>query len=259
MIGSDTFVEAMRTARESKSIKSIVLRIDSPGGDAAASEAMWREIRLASQSKPVIVSMAGVAASGGYFIAAAGDTIVADPTTITGSIGVFYLHLSMKKFLQEKIGINTQTIETNPHADMYSAMTDGERQIIARQIDTVYRHFLGVVARGRKLSIDSVDRIAQGRVWTGEQAKQIGLVDVLGGLDTAIAIAARRVGLKEGSYSIRILPREKSFLESLSDMFASQAISLFRSRSPLDEYHDLIEAMESRNGLQARMIDVRIN
>jgi protease-4 len=259
MVGSESFIEAMRTARESKSVKAVVLRIDSPGGDADASEAMWREVDLTRRTKPVIVSMAGLAASGGYFIAAAGDTIVAEPTTITGSIGVFSLHFSMEKFFRDKIGINTQLFETNPNADFFVRTSDAERAILARHIDTVYQHFMKVVADGRKLSIDSVNSIAQGRVWTGSQAKQVGLVDLLGGLDTAVSIAARRVGLKRGGFEIRVLPREKSWVEELSSLFQDRVANLFSRRSAVDEFRSTIEALRSRSGVQARMVEIKID
>jgi len=261
MIGSETFGEAMKNAREDEDVKAVVIRIDSPGGDASASEAMWREVVLTRQKKPVFVSMAGVAASGGYFIAAAADTIVAEPSTLTGSIGVFRLWFNTKRLFEQKIGINTQIIRTNPHADIYSSARDAstpEMEIAERGVDSVYKTFLGVVAGGRHLSVDSVDRIAQGRVWTGEEGKQIGLVDELGGLERTLDIAAKRVGLKKGSYSLKILPRPKPWIETIAERFGGSASALLGSRTPLDEYTTIIKALDERTGVQARMNDLQL-
>jgi protease-4 len=258
-VGDETFAEAMKTAREDDNVKAVVLRIDSPGGDAAASEAMWHEVELTKAKKPVIVSMASLAASGGYFIAAGADTIVAEPNTITGSIGVFGLWFTMEKLFEDKLGINTQVFKTNPNADMMSAAratTDAERSIVSHQIDTIYSKFLHVVSAGRKLSVDSVHAIAQGRVWTGAEAKSNGLVDVLGGLDDAIAIAARHAGLRKDMYRLRILPRQKELYEVIQEMLGSQARSLFASRTQLDDYKEVLESLQNRGGIQMRMFDV---
>jgi protease-4 len=260
MLGSETFAKAMKTAREDDDVKAVVIRIDSPGGDAAASEAMWREVVLTREKKPVIVSMAGVAASGGYFLAAGADTIVAEPSTLTGSIGVFKLWFNTQKLFSDKIGINTQIIRTNPHADIFSSARDAsplELAIAERGVDSVYHKFLDVVAKGRRLSVDSVNSIAQGRVWTGEEGKQIGLVDELGGLDRALEIAATRVGLKKGSYDLRILPRPKSVIESLAEKFGGMS-TLMAARTPLDDYESIMKSLQERSGVQARIGDFRI-
>ncbi|MBS1912585.1 MAG: signal peptide peptidase SppA [Bacteroidetes bacterium] len=256
--GDKTFAEAMESARKDASVKAVVIRIDSPGGDAGASDAMWREVMLTRKLKPVIVSMGGVAASGGYYVAAAADTIVADPTTITGSIGVFGLWFTMQKLFEEKLGVHMETIKTGPNADMFSASrppTDLERSILARHIDTTYQRFLNVVAQGRKMSVADVDQIAQGRVWTGEQARERHLVDVLGGLDSAVSIAAHRVGLKEGTYSVRILPRQRTFFEKLAEQFGSMQAAMVH-RTAIDDYLDILGAMRARAGVQMRMEDI---
>lgn len=261
MVGSSTFREAMKTAREDDDVKAVVLRIDSPGGDASASEEMWREIMLTREVKPVIASMAGVAASGGYYIAAAADTILAEPTTITGSIGVFGMWFNMEKLMEEKIGINTQVMTSNPYADMYSSVrpaTAQERAFAEEQVDSTYRTFMTIVSQGRGLSMDSVMAIAQGRVWTGQQALALGLVDILGGFEKAVEVAAGRAGLKEGSYTLRILPQRKDFLDTFKETFTSQAFALFETRTVMDDYRALLDAMNYRSGIQARMPDMTL-
>ncbi len=261
MLGSETFVKALRTAREDDGIKAIVIRIDSPGGDAAASEEMWREIVLTREVKPVIVSMAGVAASGGYYIAAPADTIIAESATITGSIGVFGMWFNMKELMEKKVGINTQVIKNGPYADMYSSARPAlsqELMLASRQVDSVYHTFLTVVSQGRGLSMDSVHAIAQGRVWTGEQAQALGLVDLLGGLDRALEVAAVRGGLKEGRYSVRVLPKKKDFFETLSETFGSGVAAIISGRTSIDDYKVIYEAMQERSGVQARLPDIVI-
>lgn len=261
-IGSKTFIDAIREARDSKSVKAIVLRVNSPGGSADASSAMWREVKLAAAKKPVIVSMGSLAASGGYYIASAGDTIVADPGTLTGSIGVFGLWFNMQKLYKNTLGINMQTVKSSPNADMMSSAeppTDLERAILAKQVDTVYSHFLQVVSEGRHMPIDSVRMIAEGRVWTGRQAKARGLVDELGGIERAIEIAAARVGLKKGSYDVRELPREDNFLRLAQRFIRTRASLLFGGPTAVEALQGTIESLERRRGVQARMIDVAVN
>ncbi len=262
MLGSDDFADAMQTARDDKSVKAVVLRIDSPGGDADASEAMWREVALTRKVKPVIVSMGSLAASGGYYIAAGADTIVADATTITGSIGAFGLRLNMKQLFQEKLGINVQVFKTGPHADFFSSvreLTPLEQGFLERMIDTTYTRFLNVVAEGRKMDLARVQEVAQGRVWTGQQAKARGLVDVIGGLDTARAIAARRVGLKPGGYSVVVLPREKEFIERLAEALGGTATAVAEgARTDIDRYREMALALQNRAGVQLRMTDIQL-
>jgi len=228
VVGSTTFSEAMREARESDAVKVVVLRIVSPGGLMTASDVMYREVVLTRRRKPVIVSMGDVAASGGYYIAAPADTIVADSVTLTGSIGVFGLLFNMGPLLRETLGINLDVLRTNPHADLMSGdrdLTDRERSLIQSLVDSSYARFLTIVAEGRRLSVDSVHAIAQGRVWTGAQARRIGLVDELGGLDRAIDIARQRVHLQANDVTYRILPRQDTYLQMfLEAMGASVAL-----------------------------------
>ena len=213
-IGSDEYRNLIRKARLDKKIKAIVFRINSPGGSALASEEIWREISIAKKEKPVVVSFGDVAASGGYYIACNADSIFAQPNTITGSIGVFGIIPNMKKFFNNKLGITFDGVKTGPFADMPSAsrpLNAAEKQFIQNTIDTIYTTFKGRVAEGRKLSLEAVDSIAQGRVWTGQRALKIGLVDKLGSINDAIKCAARMSKIKD--YTLREYPEKKNFIE----------------------------------------------
>jgi protease-4 len=219
-VGSIEFSKALRKARLDEKVKAVVLRINSPGGSALASETIWREVMLTKKVKPIIVSMGNVAASGGYYIAAPADLIVANPTTITGSIGVFGLFFNTNK-LMNNIGVSVDTVKTNRFADIMSgtrAVTAQESEIIQREVERIYDNFITRVSEGRKMSKANVDSIAQGRVWTGADAKRIGLVDEFGGLETAIQLAAKRAKLT--SYRIQELPFKedpiKKFIKQLS-------------------------------------------
>ncbi len=226
VVGSKTFNEAVREAAESDRVKAVVVRIDSPGGLASASDAMWREITLAAEEKPVIISMGNVAASGGFWIATAGDMIVADPLTITGSIGVFSLVLDTSGLFENKIGVNFDVVRTGPFADMYSGtrgLSPEEVRLIEQATDETYKNFLQLVAESRGMTPEQVDELARGRVWTGLDAKEVGLVDRLGDLQDAIDIAAEQASLDEGTYRIRALPRPKTVLEQLEETLATRA------------------------------------
>lgn len=215
-IGSDNFRTIIRKVRLDKNIKAIVFRVNSPGGDALASEEIWREISLAKKAKPVVVSFGDVAASGGYYISCNADSIFAQPNTITGSIGVFGIIPNMKKFFNNKLGITFDGVKTGPFADMPSAsrpLNDAEKRFIQNSIDTIYTTFKTRVAEGRKLSLQVVDSIAQGRVWTGQRALKIGLVDKLGNINDAVACAARMGNVKK--YTVREYPEKKNFIEDL--------------------------------------------
>ncbi|MCH7938957.1 MAG: signal peptide peptidase SppA [Candidatus Marinimicrobia bacterium] len=214
MIGSETTTKAIRKAREDKSVKAIVMRVNSPGGSVLASEDIWREVHRTTHPdsadeknrKPFIISMANVAGSGGYYIACAADTIVADSSTITGSIGVFSGKVSLGA-LFKKIGYNMDIVKEQPHAEMFGLhrpFTDQEGRRMQEIVDSYYEQFLSRVAEGRGMTRDEVDEIAQGRIWSGIDAQEIGLVDVLGGLDRAIDIARVKAGLKEDGYQLQI-------------------------------------------------------
>jgi protease-4 len=270
MIGSETFTEAMQTARESDRTDAVVVRINSPGGSASASDAMWRAMELTAQQKPVIVSMGGTAASGGYWMATAADSIVADPLTITGSIGVFGVFFDASGLFESKLGVTFDGVQTSPYADIFTGLTDfsaEERALLERFIDETYRTFLEKVAASRNKSVEEVQEIAQGRVWSGNTAYDIGLVDVLGGLDTAIEIAASRAGLDEGTYRVRTLPRPKTFIERFNESLYAQATSAWQSltlssfeRHLIEQQRTLHDLVRTHGSAQARLpyaIDVR--
>ncbi len=268
-LGSATFNRAMEKVREDDHVKAVVLRINSPGGSAVASDAMWQAIDQTAQVKPVIVSMGDLAASGGYWIATAGDTIVADPVTITGSIGVYGMHFSIGEMLDSKLGVSFDHVATSDYADMFSGLRPlrpVEEAMLGSVIDSTYADFLELVADSRGLDVDAVHDIAQGRVWSGADALEIGLVDLLGGMDVAIGIAADKAGLEEGTYSIMRLPRPKSLFEELEDAFMVRAARVLGiSPGPLGSarlrtHQELIEEVVRMQGVpQARMLlDVTI-
>lgn len=216
--------KTIRKVRQDNKIKAIVLRVNSPGGSALTSDIIWREVELAAKTKPLIVSMGNVAASGGYYISCAADTIVAEPTTLTGSIGIFGMFFSGEKLIKDKIGINTNTVKTNEHSDFGGSyplplpissrpLTTYERNVLQNYVNQGYETFLSRVIAGRGLSHDELHAIAQGRVWTGEDAQKIGLVDVLGGLEDAIQIAARKASVDK--YNIVEYPTMKNPIEEL--------------------------------------------
>jgi protease-4 len=215
VIGSDTFAEEIRKARNNERVKAIVLRINSPGGSALASDVMWREISLASQQKPVIASMSDYAASGGYYLAMACDTIVAQPTTITGSIGVFSVLFDMSSFLDKKIGITFDEVKTGQSGELATftrPLTELEKSVWQKRTNEIYKSFTSKAAAGRKMPVEEILKIASGRVWSGAQAKENGLVDILGTFDDAVAIAAQRAGIGN-DYRLRYYPKQKSLLE----------------------------------------------
>jgi len=250
MLGSTGLTEALETARTSASTEAVVLRINSPGGSAAASEAMWRAVERTAAKKPVIVSMGDVAASGGYYIAAAADSIVADPTTTTGSIGVFGLLFNAKQFFNDKLGITHDGIRTSPYADLSSTvkpLSSNERRLLGRSIDRIYDTFLQRVASGRGMDVSAVNEVAQGRVWSGRDAVGAGLVDMTGTLPDAIAMAGAEAGLGDGPYQTRVLPRPKTFLERFTKQFAAQARQMWRSVT--------MNALERKLWRQKQMLD----
>ncbi len=223
-IASDTYVETLRKLRENDKVGAVVLRVNSPGGSALASDAIWREIVLLRREKPVVVSMGNLAASGGYYISAGADKIFAQSNTITGSIGIFGLWLNMGDLLTEKLGITSDTVKTAPYADagnVFRSMSPREEEVIQGYVNSGYQMFLEKVAQGRGMPVEEVHKIAQGRVWSGSDALSIGLVDQIGGLNDAIAEAADLAGIRD--YYTEIYPREKKFFDKLSDMFGTEA------------------------------------
>ena len=255
-IGSDRISRAMREARRDTTIKAIVFRINSPGGSALASEIIWREVELAAQEKPVIVSMGNVAASGGYYIAAPATKIIASPQTITGSIGVFGLLLDASEFMNDKLGITVDVVKTNRFADIGSIsrpLHPAEREILQEGVEDIYEVFTKRVADGRDMNIVRVDEIGQGRVWSGYNARELGLVDEFGGLSRAVEIAVEDGGLE--NYRIVNLPRQPDPLEELLKSFSGN-IRMRLMGNDLAAASRLFEtirfAVENR-GVQARM------
>jgi protease-4 len=220
VLGSDTMVQYLRKARADDSIRAIVLRIDSPGGSAIASDVIWREIMLTREKKPVIASMSDVAASGGYYIAMPAHTIVAQPATLTGSIGVVLIRFVIDGTL-DKLGVNIETVKEGKYADIFSPVrpfTPDERKKIGDLMQATYDTFVEKAAAGRNTTPERIDAIAQGRVWTGKQAKELGLVDELGGLDRALAIAKERAKIDAGSeVELVVYPPKRSLLETVAE------------------------------------------
>ncbi len=225
-IGSDDFVKELKKLRESKSVKAIVLRIDSPGGSSLASDIMWREIELTKKVKPIISSMSNYAASGGYYMAMGTDAIVAQPTTITGSIGIFAAWFNVDSFLKNTLGITQDHVNTHANSNFMNsagALTDFQKSVVQNSVNKGYLSFTTKAAAGRKMTLQRLQSLAGGRVWTGAQAKQIGLVDELGGLDKAIEIAAAKAKLKPGAYKVAVYPKAKSFVDELLSSATSES------------------------------------
>ena len=220
VVGSDTIVRYLRKVRADDSIKAIVLRIDSPGGSAIASDVIWREVQLTRATKPVIASMSDVAASGGYYIAMPANKIVAEPATLTGSIGVVMIKFVIDGTLK-KMGMNLETVTAGRYADLYSPVrpfNPEERAKVLEQMQATYDTFVEKAAAGRNTTPEKIDAVGQGRVWTGMQAKGLGLVDELGGLDRAIALAKEQAKIaKEAEVELIVYPPKKSLYESLAD------------------------------------------
>lgn len=255
-IGSEKYAKTIREIREDDKVKALVFRINSGGGSALASDVILREIRLAKEKMPVIVSMGDVAASGGYYIACHADTILAQPNTITGSIGVFGLLPNMQGFFNNHLGITFDGVRTGKFSDFGDAsrpLTAEERSIIQTVIDSIYLDFKERVASGRSQTVDYIDSIAQGRVWTGTQAMERGLVDAIGSLDDAVAIASAKAGIAE--YSLKEYPKQKEPLEMILEEFGSEAES-FILKNKLGQYYPVFQKLDEikrMNGIQARM------
>jgi protease-4 len=239
-VASDDYKELIRKARLDKSVKAIVLRVNSPGGSALASDVIWREVSLAKKEKPVVVSMGDVAASGGYYIACNANKVFANASTITGSIGVFSIVPNIESFLKNKIGITTDRVRTGPFADMGSmdrALTTPEKMFFQASTDSIYNTFKSRVAEGRKRNMEYVDSIAQGRVWTGTRGLSVGLVDEIGTLSDAIKAAASMA--KITTYRLKEYPEKKNILEQLFNNY-KRTVSLHLIESELGVDHLLM-------------------
>lgn len=262
-IGPD-LAKSIRKARLDKNTKAIVLRVNSPGGSALTSDIIWREVHLAQQEKPVIVSMGDVAASGGYYISCAADMIVAEPTTLTGSIGIFGMFFSGEKLIQDKLGIHSDIVKTNRHSDFGGTyplpipissrpLSTYEKNVLQNYVNQGYETFLSRVMNGRNMTREKLDAIAQGRVWTGEDAQQLGLVDMLGGLEDAINIAANKAKLDE--YMLIEYPAPKNPMEKLLYQLTGgiKAKMLQKEMGPFYSTWQQLKEITSHQGILARL------
>ncbi len=253
-IVGETFAKEIRKARENKSVKAIVMRVNSGGGSMTASDLIWRELMLTKGKKPIIASMSNAAASGGYYIAMPADTIIAQPNTITGSIGIFGMWLNFTNFLENKLGITHDVVKTGEFADIYTVtreLNSYERQIIQSTVEDGYETFIAKVAENRSMSIDSVKAIAGGRVWSGEQAIDLGLIDMLGSFEDAVELAADRAGIAD-DFRVSYYPRQKPFIEELLDRLSvTVRVELFGEQ--LDPIQNQTKKLFKMQGLQARM------
>lgn len=255
-IGGNNYSEIIRKERLDSTVKAIVLRVNSPGGNAIASDIIWRELELAAKVKPVVISMGNYAASGGYYIACPGTKIYANPTTISGSIGVFGLVPNAGKLLEQKIGINTETVKTNENSDfpsIYRPMSVYEKEVMQKSIEKIYSDFVTKVASGRDMNFESVDSIGQGRVWSGTSSMNLGLVDEIGGLNDAIKGAAELA--KTETYSIRELPvAEDPYTMLLKQMSGDVKMNILKKEigETFGFYRELLE-IRDLTGIQARL------
>ena len=256
-IGGEKFAKEIRQAREDDNVKAIVLRINSPGGSASASDQIWREVQLTKGKKPIIASMSTYAASGGYYMAMGCDTIVAQPNTITGSIGIFLLSFGAQELL-EKVGVSVDVVKTAPLADLLDPsqpLGPAEERILQSFVDKGYETFVSKVAEGRGMPVEKVKELAGGRVYTGQEALDNQLVDLLGGLDTAVALAVRKADLEEGDYRVRYYPEAKPLFQQLLEEFDQSASTYFLKRElgPLYPHLRQLRDLEHWQGLQMRL------
>lgn len=260
-IGGTKFAEAIRKARLDDNVKAVVLRINSPGGSSLASDVIYREVVLTKAVKPIIASMSDVAASGGYYIAMACDTIVAHPNTITGSIGVFGILPNIQPLLADKLGITVDRVRTGKFSDVPTItrpLTDFEKRVLQHEVDNIYADFTTKAAKGRHMPVERLRRLASGRVWSGLEAKNNGLVDVLGDYDDALKLAAARAHLKADDYRVQRLPRQKNTFEQFVSMFndnndEAKTRAMKMELGPLyPAYHQYQQLMQMR-GVQARL------
>ena len=256
-IGGESLSKAIRAARNDKKVKAIVMRVNSPGGSAMASEVIRREVELAAKEKPVIVSMGNYAASGGYWISSSSDYIFADPNTLTGSIGVFGTVPNLKGFMNDKLGLTFDEVKTNENSDFGSLtkpLSPYQLKMMQKHVTETYDDFITLVSETRNLSKTFVDSIAQGRVWSGSDAIELGLVDELGGIEKAIAYAAEKAGLE--SYSIKEFPKQEDMFESLLKTEKQEYYTKTILKNKLGDKVQYLEALERLNqteGVQALM------
>ena len=255
-IGGESLSKAIRAARNDKNVKAIVMRVNSPGGSAMASEVIRREVELAAKEKPVIVSMGNYAASGGYWISSSSDYIFADPNTLTGSIGVFGTVPNLKGFMNNKLGLTFDEVKTNENSDFGSLtkpLSPHQLKMMQKHVTDTYDNFITLVSETRNLRKTFVDSIAQGRVWSGSDAIEIGLVDELGGIEQAIAYAAEKAGLE--SYSIKEFPKQEDMFESLlkTDKQEYYTKTILNKLGDKAQYLEALERLNQIEGVQALM------
>ena len=255
-INSEKVIKDLRKLKDNENVKAVVLRVNSPGGSAYGSEQIWYAVNQLKKEKPVIVSMGDYAASGGYYISCNADTIVAEPTTLTGSIGIFGM-MPNAKGLTEKLGVSFDVVKTNPYADfgnLTRPMNDGEKGLMQMYVNNGYELFLTRCSDGRGISMEELDKIAQGRVWTGSTAKELGLVDELGGLDKALEIAIAKAGVD--AYTVMSYPKKEGFLESLMNTNPGNYIKgrmLNSKMSDMYRQFSIIENFDKIDRIQARV------
>ena len=255
-INSEKVIKDLRKLKDDENVKAVVLRVNSPGGSAYGSEQIWYAVNQLKKEKPVIVSMGDYAASGGYYIACNADTIVAEPTTLTGSIGIFGM-MPNAKGLTEKLGVNFDVVKTNPYADfgnLTRPMNDGEKGLMQMHVNKGYELFLTRCSDGRGISMEELDKIAQGRVWTGRTAKELGLVDELGGLDKALEIAIAKAGVD--AYTVMNYPKKEGFLESLMNTNPGNYIKARMLNGKMNDVYrqfSIIENFDKIDRIQARV------
>jgi len=259
-IASANYIKLIRKARLDKTIKAIVFRVNSGGGSALASETIWRELSLAKQEKPVVVSFGDVAASGGYYISCAADSIFASPTTITGSIGVFGIIPNMEGFFKNKLGVTFDGVKTGPYADLgavYRPMNENEKKFVQQNIDEIYLSFKQRVADGRKKTVDFIDSIAQGRVWSGNKAIKNGLIDKLGGLQDAVDCAARMAKLS--NYRLREYPEIQNVFDRLlgggskENTLKTEMLKKELGEDQYKIYNEMLRIKQMTNSAQTRL------
>lgn len=263
LITPDFFEEQLKSIREDDDVKALVVRINSPGGSGSTSDLIWRMLQETKKEIPVVVSMGDVAASGGYYIAMAGDTVVAEPNTITGSIGVFATKFNTRQLYNDKLGITFDLVKTHEHADWLlqnRSFTPSEKKAFQQYIDNFYQTFISKVAQSRDISVDRADKLAQGRVWTGSAAQENGLVDVLGGMKKALQLAAEQSGIEE--YHVERFPKSKSFYEVLMGSAGAQAQALlgeqWYSKLLGQNFQLQVSALKRRDALLLFPYDINI-
>jgi protease IV len=255
-IGGNRYADVIRNERLDTAVKAIVMRVNSPGGNAIASDIIWREVMLAARVKPVVISMGNLAASGGYYISAPGTKIYSSPTTISGSIGVFGMIPNAGKLLEQKLGISSETVKTNANADfpsIFRPMSVYEKKTMQARVEKIYSDFVTKVSEGRKITTTSVDSIGQGRVWSGSSAMKIGLIDEMGGLKDAISGAAKLAGID--LYSVRELPEtEDPYTKILTRLGGEIRMNLIKKElgESFKFYNEVME-IKDLSGIQARL------